>query len=106
MAFVNGTINRSRSCEEVPLNTDLGQSNYTNLQGYSAKLLVPVNKQFIDHLGSKNLSGPQGKFRGFGSHYEIYTSKSLNDILDYQMHSGNKTHTLHRHKTMLRRPTV
>ncbi|CAH8654824.1 unnamed protein product [Schistosoma bovis] len=79
--YLDGTINRSRSCEEVPLNTDFGQSNYTNLQG------------------SKNLSGPQGKFGGFGSHYEIYTSKSLNDILDYQMHSGNKTHTLHRHKS-------
>ncbi|CAI2734763.1 unnamed protein product [Schistosoma spindalis] len=99
MAFINGTVNRSRSCEEALSNRDFGQSNHINPQGYSAKLLVPVNKQFIDHLGSKNMSGLQEKIRGFGSHYELYTSKSLNDILDYQMHSGNRMHTLHRHKS-------
>ncbi|CAH8667532.1 unnamed protein product [Schistosoma rodhaini] len=96
---LDGSINRSRSCEETFPNRGLGQSNHTILQGHSAELLVPDDKQFVDHLCSKNLSELQGKVRTSGSHHDLYTSKSLNNILDHQMHSGNKMHTVHRHKS-------
>ncbi|CAH8583556.1 unnamed protein product [Schistosoma turkestanicum] len=80
MSFISGTINKARSCEEALPNQELNPTNHSNFEGL------------------KNLK-LQDKAEHSPGHHELITSKSLDNILDYQMSSGNAIHAQSQHRS-------